>query len=603
MLKRILLCSFLFIPVILQAATGFNDISMTASVNKTALTMEDELTLTVRVEGATGELFPQLPSLPAFNVYARSTATQITNFHAVTTFDFVMMPRFPGKAEIPPITLNYRGKTYKTDPITVTIYRTGQQKSAAAPSANKGQKAPSAYPIQEAPSDMPALERKLYNLAARQGDKNYFMVAAASETDPYVNQTFTFGVRFYYLLPFVGNAPYTAPSIDNLFLEEIGRPEGTQIINGKRYTYTEIRYALTGVTAGPAKVGPASIDYVPGNRMDLSVFDRVFATATQAPQQAQSNSVTLNIRPVPTKNRPKTFYGAVGSGYSISAALDRSEVEAGEAVNLTVKVNGSGNLKPTADLKIPPITGFKIYDVVSSSGVVSSNGDLKSYKIFKTVIVPSASGSYVIPALYWSYFDPVKQQYLTIRTEPLPLKVTPSSHADTGFDFSTHTDLNQGFRQLEQDIRYLKSNLADTQISFLTKIARLNLLTYLLLALLILAALFSLAGKKAFSSKKALVTAKNALKNAHSEEAVADALSHYLFEKYAVHTASLPLRDIVAALKVRSCPIDLIQRFETLWQRLDAARFAPVAMQTGGTYELAKQALDLVQDMDKGEIK
>ena len=450
---------------------------------------------------------------------------------------------------------------------------------------------------------MPALERKLYNLAARQGSKDYFMVAATSDTDPYANQTFTLGVRFYYHFPFVGSAPYTAPTIDNLFLEEIARPEGSQIIDGKRYAYTEIRYALTGVTAGPAKVGPASIEYVPGSRIDMSVFDRFFATASQSPQQAQSNPITLNIRPVPTAGQPKTFYGAVGSGYQISAALDRSEVEAGDAVNLTVKVHGPGNLKPTSDLHLPDMTGFKIYDVVSTSGIHSSNGDLKSYKIFKTVLVPLASGSYVIPALSWSYFDPEKQQYLTIRTNPLPLKVTPSTQSDTGFDFRTHTDLNQGFRQLNQDIHYLKSGIADVQITFLTKLAHFNFVTYLLLTLLVFSAVFSFAAKKTLSSKKALLKAKNALKSPQSEEAIADALSVYLFEKYAVHTASLPLRDIVSTLKARSCPEEIINRFATLWQRLDAARFAPVAMQGEGTYELSKQAWALIQDMDKGDLK
>ena len=45
-------------------------------------------------------------------------------------------------------------------------------------------------------------------------------------------------------------------------------------------------------------------------------------------------------------------------------------MEAGEAVNLTVNVNGPGNLKPTSDLKLPSLPGFKVYDVASSAGTV-----------------------------------------------------------------------------------------------------------------------------------------------------------------------------------------------------------------------------------------
>ena len=47
-------------------------VSVTARVDKTNLTLDDELTLTVEVNGASGNMvMPQLPSMPAFNVYSR----------------------------------------------------------------------------------------------------------------------------------------------------------------------------------------------------------------------------------------------------------------------------------------------------------------------------------------------------------------------------------------------------------------------------------------------------------------------------------------------------------------------------------------------------
>ena len=604
MLKRIMLLLLLLLPLSAQAALDLTGVSMTASVNKTSLTLEDELVLTVTVDGATGDFMPQLPSLPSFNVYARSTAKQINNFHAISTFEYIMVPRFAGKAVIGPITLTYGNKTYKTEPITVTVYRasaapkdTTKKSAASSPSPVAARRAAPA----QAPADMPLLERNLYNMAARNGDKTYFMVAAVNNDTPYVNQTVTLGVRFYFARPFMDNAPYNEPTISNLFMELISTSEGRQTIDNKTYGYIERRYAISGVTAGPAQTGGASVRYIPaGNLTNLSVFDRMFAAVSQEEETVKSNSVDLTIRSTPQEGKPKSFYGAVGSGYTISASVDREEVEAGEAVNLTVKVNGSGNLKPTSDLKLPQIPGFKIYDVAATSGAVPSNGELKSYKIFKTVMVPLSSGSYTIPALEWSYFDPSAKQYRTLRTKPLNIEVAPSSKTDTGFDFGAHSDLGGGFRQLGRDIRYLKSDIADATLTFLVKIAHLPWLNYLFIALLGLSGVFALMDKQTLAGRRSLAKTRQLLKNASTEEQISEALTAYIQVRYGVHTASLPLRDISSALEKHGCSAELVKRFEALWQRLNAARFAPVDMQGEGTAELARQATELIKAMDKG---
>ena len=357
---------------------------------------------------------------------------------------------------------------------------------------------------------------------------------------------------------------------------------------------------VSGSVLVSPKAGEASVKYTPMGNVHLSVFDRMFAAVSQEPKTVKSNPLSFTIRPTPQKGKPKSFYGAVGSGYSISASIDRSRVEAGEAVNLTVNVNGPGNLKPTADLKLPALPGFKVYDVASNAGSVPNNGTLKSYKIFKTVIVPVSSGNYTIPALDWSYFDPTAKAYRTIRTKPLEIEVTPSSKTDTGFDFGAQSDLGNGFRQLGQDIRYLKSDLAQENTTFLARLAKLDIVSYLFAALLLAAGVFALMDKQTLAGKRALSRARAQLKKAKTEEAVSDALSVYLQVRYGVHTASLPLRDISAALKKRGCPPELIKHFESLWQHLDAARFAPAAMQRQNAAALARQAEELMKKMDKG---
>ncbi len=595
----------ILLPFYLCAATGAG-ISVTASVNKTTLTLEDELVLTVTVDGAAGNVNPQLPSIPAFNVYARSTSKQIHNFHAISTFEYIMMPRFPGETVIGPVSVRYGNKTYQTEPITVTVYRTTpaqNSRTAAASSAKTAAIPTTAAVSSQAPETMPLLERTLYNQAARQGEQDYFMVSAVNNKTPYANQTFTLAVRFYYDKPFSDSAPYTAPTISNLFLEETGRTEGSQLIAGRRYQYIEIRYAAIGVTAGKAEIGPAQITYIPFNQRNASLFDRMFASLSAEPQTVQSPAISLTVLPVPAEGQPASFYGAVGQGYGITASVDRNQVEAGDAVNLSVKVTGPGNLKSTSDLKIPNLPGLKTYEVASSAAASANNGALRSYKIFKTVLVPLSSGNYTVPAFAWSYYDPAAKQYRTIYTEPISLSVTPSSKADSGFDFTAHSDSGTGFQTLGQDIHYVKSAVYDDEWHFFATLASLSVGNYIALLLLIFSLSFVLLDKTTLAEKRALAQAKTQLKHAENEQAVADALSTYLQTKYGLHTASLPLRNLQAALTCKGCPSVLAEQFALLWQQLEAARFAPGAQQNQNTGSLASKAIDLLNRMDKGGSK
>lgn len=589
------------------AAAGTEDFSVSASVNKTTLTVDDELILTVMVDGVIGNFNPQLPSLPAFNVYGGPVSQTIQNFHASTAFQYIMIPRFPGQTVIGPISINYKGKTYQTDPISVTVYRTGtaaadSQAAAANQAASKtaNQASPA---IEKAPANMPALEKNLYNRALNQRNQDFFLIMSASQPSPYVNQTFTVAVRFYYARPFLEKASYAPPTVDNLFLEEIGRSEGHQEMGGKSYNYFEIRYAASGVTAGKAKIEPASINFIPASHRNISIWDQMFAAIGQDPQSHTSNSLSFNIQAVPSQDRPKSFYGAVGNGYALSAEVDRTQVEAGEAINLTVKVTGPGNLKTTSDLVLPNLPGFKTYDVAATVGAIPTNGSLKSYKIFKTIIVPLSSGQYTIPAIAWSYFDPASKEFRTLRTQPIDLSVAPSSKTNSGFDFRSQTDLSNGFQELSQDIHYLKTNENTPQANVLLTLSNYSFINYIVLGLLLASLVFALLGKRTLASKHAILKVRHQLKTATNAETVANALSAYLQQAYGIHTASQPLRSIEAALTKKGCPRPVIKQFSMLWQQLDTARFAPSALQGQSQEELAKQALACIAAIDKGVQK
>lgn len=610
---------FIFSLFLLSAGAFAQGVTVTAHVDKTAITLDDELTLTIEVKGASGNmLMPELPSLPAFNVYSREVEQSTVNFDTVTVFRYIMLPRFVGKAAIGAISFNYAGKTYKTDPIEVRVYRSPSQVQNSRPAStsvravsnasqsnfDSGVAARAAAPAAEetVPEDLPPLQRSLLLEARKHTGENFFLVAAVSETAPYVNQTVTLAVRFYYSQTFY-DAPYSKPSVTNIFMEDLGSAQGSQTIGGRMYRYQEQRYGISGAAAGKAEIGPAMVKYTTGGNSALSALDRLFGGAAVGEERvAQSAPITLSVRALPAQDKPQSFYGAVGRGYTITADADHQKVEAGEAVNLTVTVKGPGNLKPTSDLKMPAVSGFRVYDVATTSGTLPSGGTVQSYKTFKTVLVPSSSGIYTIPAIAWSYFDPAAKEYRTVRTHPIQITVTPSTKAESGFDFGANQAVSNGFRTLGKDIAYLKTSAYPARENVLERIAKLGLVNFMMLLVLLGCTLYALFGKKTLAHKRAFGQAKARLKKAYTEEAVADAVSEYLQDKCGLSIASLPLRDLTQALRMRGVAAATADEFAQFWQRLDAARFAPVALGVANGAGLAAQALELLKKLE-GELK
>ena len=589
------ICFLLLLCLLTPSLWG--QLQITAQVDKTNLTLSDELTLTIHINGGSG-VRPQLPSLPAFNVYSQLQSSSFINGRTQHEFRYVMMPRMVGNTTIGPVTVDYQGKTYRTNPINIHIYRddpgTPQPSSSQATSTAVTQydSVPSSA-VQD--NTLPPLERSLNAQAAQRGKKEaFFIVSAVSNSHPYVGQTFTMAWRFYYSQPFPDNSPYQPPSVSNLLMDDLGKNEGIQNIGGTTFRYFEMRYQLSGAAAGEAIIGSARIEL--GNS-PFDWFDRIFGGVPQSgPRTFESTPIRLDIQPIPTENKPASFYGAVGAGFTMSAAVDRTTLEAGDSVNLVLSVTGPGTLKSTRDFSFPEFTGFKSYPVASTF-----TPGKRSVKIFKTVLVPSASGIYTLEPMDWSYFDPVTQQYKTLQSNPIVLTVTPSSTANRSVDFGAQAAAGTGFQSLGSDIHYLKSSLAPKP-SFLARLSRGIWINGLAAALLLLGILTRLLGKK-INTKQAYSQAKTRLHHATSYEQISEALRDYLSQRLHIQTGSLPLKEVITALHKRGYTPQQTDPFTQLWKQLEDLRFAPGASSQAQKEQIRQLACDAQEVIKQLEEK
>jgi hypothetical protein len=135
----------------------------------------------------------------------------------------------------------------------------------------------------------------------------------------------------------------------------------------------------------------------------------------------------LEVKPLPQTDKPNNFAGAVGEQFSIDVQTSRSVVKLGEPVELAIRIKSNQRLDALALGRLDgegglPKDKFAV-PTEPPTGELSDDGKTKTFKIVAQLTGPATE----IPALAFSYFDPTKSAYQTIRSEPIALSVAGGS--------------------------------------------------------------------------------------------------------------------------------------------------------------------------------
>lgn len=159
--------------------------------------------------------------------------------------------------------------------------------------------------------------------------------------------------------------------------------------------------------------------------------------------------MTIQVDPLPT--RPANFSGGVGK-FNISAQLNKKEVKANDPITIRVVVGGVGNLKLIKQPVVNFPKDFDKYDAkITDKTKLTSNG-VEGNMIYDFLAVPRNQGSYVIPAVEFTYYDVTLNSYKTIKTQAFQLEVAKGS-------VGTGSAVDYGELK-NKDIRPIKEGLA-----------------------------------------------------------------------------------------------------------------------------------------------
>jgi len=324
------------------------------------------------------------------------------------------------------------GRVFTTEPLTLTV-------SASPPPAQGGQ---------------PGGQAGAGGISAA----DLFVTAEASKSRVRDGEPFTVEYRIWTRVD-VGSYSLThVPEPEGFWVEDLAQatqPQVEQIVrDGQQYATAVIRrVALVPTGPGERTLEPLGVEAQvrvrrSGNDPFRDLFGRnsLFGTSV-VPTAVLSNSLTIEVEALPP-GRPEPFSGVVGS-LAISADLDRDTVDANDAVTLTIRVSGQGNVRaiPEPVLDLPP--DFEVFPPEVSQSIRPSGSGLSGSKTFEYVMSPRAPGARTIPSISMGYFDSGADAYRTAATGDIPLTVT-------GIIAEGPSGLARGgISQLREDIRFI----------------------------------------------------------------------------------------------------------------------------------------------------
>ena len=138
--------------------------------------------------------------------------------------------------------------------------------------------------------------------------------------------------------------------------------------------------------------------------------------------ETQTPTVTINVKPLPAQGKPADFSGMVGD-YKFTAEFDRTNLKVGEALTLSVNIKGDGTPGTITDPKLPDFSEFRSVPPENNISKKISGNKVITTKDIKVFLYPKKKGTFEIPAISYSWFNPAKKKYETATAGPWTIEV------------------------------------------------------------------------------------------------------------------------------------------------------------------------------------
>lgn len=397
-----------------------------------------------------------------------------------TTFTYILIPKATGTFQLPAATALLSGNRISSTQASIQVVSDGASSSQS--SGQKGGKSSGGGQTSSTGS-------------GEISSNDLFMRLSLSRTEVVIGEPITATLKIYQRANVVGFENAKFPTFNGFWSQETYVPNNIEFkresLDDKIYNTAVLRtYVLIPQQSGTITIDPAELVCLVNIRTAPSTSNSLFDSFFQDEYRTIRKRVTtpavkVKVNPLPA-GQPASFGGGVGN-FGISARLTTDNLKTHDAASLIITVSGRGNVALLEEPKVNFPPDFEVYDTKTTENTDKSNGGTSGSKSFEYPFIPRSHGDFTIDPVEYSYYDVNAGKYVTLRTEPLHVKVAKGK----GGDSTPVTTVNSGVerkdvKSLADDIRFIftgKPGLSGSGSFFVGSV-----FFWILLALMILGA-------------------------------------------------------------------------------------------------------------------
>ena len=409
---------------------------------------------------------------------------------------------------------------------------------------------------------------------------------------PYLGQQITYVSKIYQRSGFPHSVHYEPPGFAGFWnVRATEQDEYSETIESEVYRVIELRTLLFPSIVGTIDIEPAVLTVPDGS--------------SEGPTVVEGVPVTIEVRPMPTE-APAGFAGAVGR-FEISATVDTTTGRMNDSVQLTVTVQGAGNIDALPDPLWPEFLGWRVIGSPASVTSEVIDGKLVGSRTYASILVPEMAGELTVPEISYAYYDPDLEEYVQAATSPIVVSIGEADGVPSGTR-SAASKIEEGAVPGAKPIKAVPSGLQESGGDLTDGFGYWAAWT---LPLLVICGA-AVWRRRRDALEAALVDSRrrNALPNAQSTlsravatgvdgaVAAADAVLSYLSDRLSVPLTGLTREALGERLRDAGVPTEVAERVENTLASGEAARYTPEAASAGHTEDRVQRAAQLLVELD-----
>lgn len=408
--------------------------AFTASVDRSVITRNETLNLTLRVDGQSFRSQPDVTPLKKdFDILGsqHSSQFQMINGKTESWTDWIitLAPKRTGAITIP--ALSFNGETSAPIPVDVRHGNTTADNTD------------NISPV--------------------------FMQTSLSRQELYVQQQTVLTLKIYYTARLVGDSSLTPLEVNGAIVQQLGDVKKyEELVNGRRYGVFEVQYAINPQESGTLTI-PA-LNFTSSIATGGDPYNNFFSMHSMQwarPVHAQSAEITLDVKPVPDDYPANTpWLPAQNLHLTQRWSSNPDNLKVGDSITRTLTIEAEG----LAAAQLPPVTlpavsGLKTYSDQAQNEDLSGPTGIIGKRTEAIALVPTHAGTITLPAVQYTWFNTTTNKIEQAIVPATTITVAPGnalatltrssvSTAATAPDevpTPAHTTLDSGTAVIEQE--------------------------------------------------------------------------------------------------------------------------------------------------------